>query len=167
MAALTKADRDRARERAAHAALLSFHRRIHVHYTQGERRWNGISARKNARQGEFPFFADCSAFTTWCLWNGLFLPYRKPDVVNGLAWRRGFTGTQIRHGRKIKARAMMAGDLVFYASSGRVPTHVAICVGRKGDRPYVISHGSESGPLFLRWDYRRVIEVRRYIHDGV
>ena len=167
MAKLTKAERDRARDRAAQAALLSFHRRIHVHYTQGARRWNGISARKNARQGEFPFFADCSAFTTWCLWNGLFLPHRKLDVVNGLAWRHGFTGTQIRHGIKIKAGALMAGDLVFYASRGSTPTHVAICVGRKNHKPYVISHGQESGPLFLPFDYRRRVQCRRYIHDGV
>ena len=62
---------------------------------------------------------------------------------------------------------MLPGDLVFYASRGTTPTHVAICVGHKQGRPYVISHGSESGPLFLPYGYRRVVQIRRYVHDGV
>ena len=62
---------------------------------------------------------------------------------------------------------MLPGDLVFYAGSGSTPTHVAIMVGRKQGRPYVISHGNEAGPLFLRWNYRRHVQLRRYVHDGV
>ena len=57
--------------------------------------------------GQTPWTADCSAFTTWCLWNGLYVAYGKPDVVNGLHWDDGFTGTQIQHGRKTTAGGMM------------------------------------------------------------
>jgi len=167
MAKLTSEQRQRARRRAVNAALLAYRNRSRVHYTQGSRRWRGIDARRNAAQGEFPAYADCSAFTTWCLWNGLHLGYNKPDVVNGYRWRAGFTGTQIRHGRRITVGEMMEGDLVFYATYGYIPTHVAICVGRRYGRAYVISHGNESGPLFLPYSYRRLIQVRRYIHDGV
>ena len=167
MAKLTRAQRERARARAANAALLGYRNRARVRYTQGAARWSGIKGRRNARQGEFPFYADCSAFATWCLWNALFIPYRKRDVVNGAAWKAGFTGTQIAHGRRVKAGALMAGDLVFYAARGTTPTHVAICVGRRNRKAMVVSHGSDSGPLYLPWDYRRVVQCRRYIHDGV
>ena len=167
MAKLTERQRRRARERAASAALLGYRNRGRVHYTQGSARWSGIKGKRNSRQGEYPFQADCSAYVTWCLWNALYLPHHKPDVVNGAAWRAGFTGTQVSHGRGIKATQMLAGDLVFYASSGRTPTHVAICVGERGGRKMVVSHGSESGPLYVPWNYRRVVQCRRYIHDGV
>jgi cell wall-associated NlpC family hydrolase len=59
------------------------------------------------------------------------------------------------------------GDLVFYAKSGSTPSHVAIVVGRREGRPMVVSHGSESGPLYLPWDYRRVVQARRYITTAI
>jgi cell wall-associated NlpC family hydrolase len=168
MAKLTSAQRRLARNRAVEAALLGYRKRERVHYTQGAARWSGIKGKRSSAQGEFPFHADCSAYVTWCLWNALYLMYRKPDVVNGAGWRGGFTGTQVEHGRRIRASAaMLPGDLVFYANRGFTPTHVAICVGRKAGRPMVVSHGSESGPLFLPFDYRRRIQMRRYIHDGI
>ena len=169
MAKLSSTQRKRARWRAAQAALLGYRNREHVHYTQGSARWSGIRDRKSAFQGEFPSSADCSGYTTWALWNGLYLAYRKPDIVNGCGWLAGFTGTQIRHGRKVDGAArMLRGDLVFYATSGETPTHVAICVGRnRDDKPMVVSHGSEAGPLYLPFSYRRHIEIRRYVHDGI
>ena len=169
MAKLTKAQRTRARKRAVQAALLGYHNRSRIHYSQnGSLRWYGIDRHRNASQGEYPRTADCSGFTTWCLWQGLYLAYDKPDVVNGYHWRAGYTGTQIEHGRRVTAGGMLRGDLVFYASRGSIPTHVAICVGRRSDgRKMVISHGSESGPLYLPYDYRRVVQIRRHIHDGV
>ena len=169
MAKLSRAQRERARKRAADAALLGYRNRGRVHYTQGSARWSGISGRRNSRQGEYPYNADCSSYVTWALWNALYLPHKKRDVVNGAAWKAGFTGTQIRHGRKVRAGELLPGDLVFYANSGSTPTHVAIVVGRRGNKPMVVSHGSESGPLFVPYDYRRRTPggYRRYIHDGV
>ena len=147
--------------------MLGYRNRARVHYTQGARRWSGITDGRNSARGQFPAYADCSAFTTWALWNGLYLLYREPDQVNGLGWNYGFTGTQIAHGRRVAPSKMTHGDLVFYASSGQTPTHVAICVGRKQGRPMVVSHGSESGPLYLPWNYRRHVQVRRHIHSDV
>lgn len=167
MARLTRSQRVHARNAAAGAALLAWRHRGNVHYTQGSRRWSGITGTDNAALGQYPNWADCSAFATWCLWNGLYLPFHKRDVVNGLEWKYGFTGTQIKHGRRITGSQLRRGDLVFYATRGETPTHVAVCVGRKDGRPMVVSHGSEAGPLYLRWNYRRVIQCRRYVHDGV
>ena len=170
MPRLTERQRKRARNLAAQAALLGWRNRTAIHYTQGSRRWEGIDHRRDARKGQFPNYADCSAYATWCLWNGLLLPFGKPDVVNGAHWRAGFTGTQIRHGRAVAWTAeMRKGDLVFYANSGHTPTHVAIMVGRqpRNGTPMVISHGGESGPLYLPYNYRRIVQVRRYIHNGI
>ncbi len=109
---------------------------------------------------EFPNFADCSSFVTWCLWNGLFLRYGLPDTVNGQDWKAGFTGTLLDHGRRIlEPGKALRGDLVFYDD----PTHVTIIVARVNGKPRVISHGSEVGPLNREFDYRPVIQIRRYI----
>ena len=166
MAKLTRAQRKRARSRAAQAALLARSHKGSVHYTQGAARWSGIARRRNSARGDYPTAADCSAFATWCLWNALYLTYGEPDTVNGARWQGGFTGTQIAHGRRIAPSKMLAGDLVFYGS-GSTPTHVAICVGKRDGKTMVVSHGSEAGPLYLPWNYRRVIQCRRYIHTGI
>ena len=130
MAKLSRAQRIRARDRAAQAALLGLRNRGAIHYTQGPARWTGIARRRNSAKGQFPAYADCSAFTTWCLWNALYLTYGEPDHVNGARWQGGFTGTQIAHGRRFAPSKLLPGDLVFYASSGSRPTHVAIVVGK-------------------------------------
>jgi hypothetical protein len=172
MAKLTRDERKRARNLAAKAALLGYRNRGSIHYTQGQMRWSGISGHRDARLGQFPAYADCSAYATWCLWNGLFLPYEEPDCVNALFWRYGNTGSMIRQGRAIKwSGSMRKGDCVFYAYRGTTPTHVAIMVGRQPDHskgtPMVVSHGSESGPLYLPYNYRRIVQVRRFVYDGV
>lgn len=167
MAKLSRKQLYRARRLAAQAALLGYRNRSRIGYTQGSRRWDGIARKRDARKGQHPATADCSAYATWALWNALSLVYGQSDVVNRCKWAYGYTGTQIKHGRRITgAKDMRMGDLVFYANSGSTPTHVAIMVGRKPEKtgkPYVVSHGSSSGPLFLPWDYRRVVQVRRYI----
>jgi hypothetical protein len=48
--------------------------------------------------------------------------------------------------------------------SGTSPSHVTIVVGRQQGVPMVVSHGSEPGPFFVRYDYRSdVMQIRRYI----
>jgi hypothetical protein len=161
---LDKAQRIRCRDRACQAAWLLYNHRGAVHYTQGARRWEGIRSGRNARKGQFPAYCDCSSSSTWYLWNGLYLGFGMGDVVNGLGWRAGFTGTLRKHGKVVKDHDnILRCDLVLY---GKPPngSHVAMVVSFKGSRPYVISHGSEAGPLFLPYDYRSdVLEVRRYI----
>ena len=88
------------------------------------------------------------------------------DVVNGAAWKSGYTGTQLDHGERIDGRFKpQRADLVLYGT-GYPGHHVAIVIGRrKADgKLMVVSHGSEGGPYFLPFDYRSdVMQLRRYI----
>lgn len=151
--------RIRARDLAIQAAALALRNRDVVHYTEGGQRWEGIDKHLKAWAGHFPRHADCSAFATWCLWNGLD-HYGYPDTINGARWRMGYTGTQLEHGTRITSEHdILRGDLAIYGS-GFPGKHVAICIGGG----MVISHGSEPGPFKLPLHYRAdLMEVRRYI----
>ncbi len=154
---LTKAQRIGARDRAMRAAALGVLHNAHISYTQGQDRWDGIRRRCRASKGQFPHSADCSSFTTWCLWDALLL-YDAPDIINGSSWTAGYTGTQLQHGKRVTG-AVMRGDLAIYGT-GAPGEHVAICIGND----LVISHGSQAGPMKLKLHYRRdLMEVRRYI----
>jgi cell wall-associated NlpC family hydrolase len=153
-----------ARERVVRAAMLGVKHRDQIHYTQGGRRWEGIARGLRAYRGQFPRWADCSSFATWCLWDALGGLGAGPDTVNGAAWRGGYTGTQIRHGHEVPIGAAREGDLAFYGTSRGNINHVTIVVapGR------VVSHGQESGPSLLAIDYHRgsfggLKFVRRYL----
>jgi hypothetical protein len=139
------------------AAVLGLHHAPAIHYTQDERRWQGIDRHRVASSGEFPNYADCSAFATWCLWNGLRAHLGHSDVVNGERWEGGFTGTLLEHGRPVDAPA--PGDLAIYGS-GFPGEHTAVYTGGG----FVVSHGSEAGPLLLHLHYRGdLMQIRRYI----
>lgn len=162
---LSKCERAIARDRAVHAMRLVLQHAAEVHYTQGPERWEGIAKQRVARKGEFPRHGDCSSTTSWALYNGLALPFHLGDVVNGMHWKAGFTGTQAQHGRQVMhLKNVLPADLVLYGSA---PTfeHVAMIVGRRSDgKPLVISHGSEAGPFLLPFDYRSDhAAIRRYI----
>lgn len=150
--------RKKARSLAKAAALLGVRHEPEIHYTQSAKRWDGIDRGLKAYKGDFPVFADCSAFTTWCLWNGL-SHYGVRDVVNGTDWRSGYTGTQKSHGKVVRLRInWQAGDLIHYGPG--TGAHVVIYIG--GGK--VVSHGSEGGPMILDWNYRPdYVETRRYI----
>jgi cell wall-associated NlpC family hydrolase len=146
-----------ARDMAAEAAVLALRNAPVVHYTQTARRWDGIAKHLKAWRGEFPHYADCSAFVTWCLWNGLD-HYGVGDVVNHERWQAGFTGTMLEHGQKLD-RPWDRGDAVIYGT-GFPGEHTAIYIGGG----LVISHGSEAGPFKLPVHYRPdVMAYRRYI----
>ena len=169
---LTKTQRKAARRLSAEAALLAYHNRWSVHYTQGWRRWDGIRLHKDASKGQYPNYVDCSAFATWCLWNGLKLKYGQPDTVNHANWQAGYTGTLMAYGKRIgiltAKRDMLTADVVLYGYYGIKPTHAAICVGRSSSgMPMVVSHGTESGPYYLPYNYRRIVGIRRYIYKGI
>ena len=167
MAAVSGLDRDQraeARQATVEAALLGLNNISEVHYTQDSRRWEGIGNGRVAAKGKFPHHSDCSSFATWCLWNGLNLGFDVDDVVNGLDWSAGYTGTLLQNGKQVKrVENVRQGDLVLYG--GEWPgSHVAIVVGRQDGVPMVVSHGSEEGPFFVRYDYRSdVMQFRRYI----
>jgi cell wall-associated NlpC family hydrolase len=154
---LNKHQRGVAKKLVMQAAWLAYRHRGAVHYTQGGMRWQGIRSHLIARNGHYPNWADCSSYTTWCLWNGL-RHYGVRDVVNGLNWNAGYTGTQLNHGVRATGR-LLQGDLVIYGRS--FPGHhVAIYVGNG----MVLSHGQEAGPLYLPYRYRSdILSIRRYI----
>lgn len=79
--------------------------------------------------------------------------------MNGQNWKAGYTGTMRDHGKRIVNTPgdILRGDCVIYSG------HVAIVVGWKNRVPMVVSHGSEGGPYYVRWNYRRPLQVRRYI----
>jgi hypothetical protein len=156
---LSDTHRIRARDLAMEGAFLALAHRSEVHYTQGSRRWQGIAGDLKAWKGEFPHYADCSSFATWCLWLGLD-HYDVRDVVNGAAWKAGYTGTILQHGKRVLHLENVArGDLAIYGR-GWPGSHVAICIGGG----LVISHGSEAGPFKLPLHYRPdLLQIRRYI----
>lgn len=145
------------RRRIKRAAMLGYRKRGSIHYTQGVSRWSGIRLKRRSSKGQYPVWADCSSYVTWCYWDAT-AQYKIRDFVNGQNWKAGFTGTQVRYGKRIKKPALV-GDLVFYGGTSLTPAHVAIYVG--GGK--VISHGSEAGPQYLKWNYRSVNQVRRYL----
>lgn len=156
---ITPAERGYERSYAVQAAVVALNNRAAVHYTQGPRRWDGINRGLLAARGQYPSYADCSSFVTWCLWNGMRLHHR-PDTVNGQNWHAGYTGTLLKHGTHVTGeKNILPGDLALYGN-GWPGKHVAICIGGG----LVISHGSEPGPYKLALHYRNdVMEIRRYI----
>jgi hypothetical protein len=158
-----------ARRLAVNAAHLALDHKPDVHYTQGALRWQGINQNLKAWKKQYPHYADCSAFATWCIWNGL-SHYGVRDTVNGQAWKGGYTGTMLDHGRRVvELKLVRRGDCVIYGSPGSDGAHTAIVVGwsappSKGGHPMVISHGSEAGPFYVPYNYRSdVMGIRRYI----
>ena len=164
---LSRRKKREARRKTVRAAVVAFENRENVHYTQGAARWSGIDNYRRAYKGQYPNYADCSAFTTWCFWDGCkeyindgLMPGRDGDFVNNLWWKYGFTGTQIQNGFRVGLDDLKLADLIFYGRDGNGnPTHVAIYVGDGK----VISHGSEGGPYLLYYNYRFINQARRYI----
>jgi hypothetical protein len=162
---LSRDQRVRCRDRVVQAAKLGLANKEQVHYTEDlDLRWDGIRNHCNAAHGQFPVHADCSAFATWCLWNGLHLRHGLDDIVNGESWNAGYTGSMLQHGRGVRLPAnALRGDCVFYGS-GWPGAHVAVVIHIFDGVPMVISHGSEPGPYYLPYNYRPdVYQLRRYI----
>jgi len=155
---LTLPQRVRARRLAVNSMKVLLKNAPAVHYSQRPDRFSGIAQHKRAYKGQFPATCDCSSSTTWALWDAT-RKYKLGDFVNGAGWKAGYTGTQQNHGKRVTGRKL-PGDLVFYGNQGGgVAEHVAMYVGSG----LVISQGSERGPFLLRFDYRPVAEVRRYL----
>jgi cell wall-associated NlpC family hydrolase len=90
-----------------------------------------------------PLTTDCSGFATLC-----YFVAGAPDP-NGLDYNgAGWTGTMLRHMETVEPGEARRGDLVVWgAYPGR---HVAILLER-GDDPLLCSHGSERGPVAIRY----------------
>lgn len=154
---LSERHRKEAVNGALQAAIVGLKHAYAQHYTQGELRWQGIDRHRDASKGHYPNYSDCSAFVTWCYWNGLFLRGHHSDIVNGQNWRAGYTGTMLNHGHAVSSP--LPGDAIIYGPSWP-GEHTAIYTGNG----LVVSHGGDPGPLLLPWRYRGdVLSIRRYI----
>jgi hypothetical protein len=162
---LSKANRAKARKIATDAAWLAYSHRNVISYTQGKSRWDGIDTTDYSEKNQYPRQADCSSFATWCLWNGLYVKFGVRDTVNGAAWKAGYTGTMLKHGKQVQhLENVLPGDCAIYGIPGTTGKHTAIVVGKKNGKIMVISHGSQSGPYYLPYNYRSdLICFRRYI----
>ena len=157
---LTKKQLAAARNRAIVAAQTGLKNAAALHYSEGSDRWQGIQ--NHDIPPKFPTEADCSSFVTWCLWNAL-NPLGIKDVVNGSGWKAGYTGTLLKHGKKIDIHSAIPGDVIIYGAPGSTGAHTVIVV-TAGPNPTVISNGSEAAPLHLPWNYRPdFLSCRRYI----
>jgi cell wall-associated NlpC family hydrolase len=113
-----------------------------IAYSQGGNRLAAL-----ATPGRLPLATDCSAFVTLCYsWaaapNPNFVgPYRMDAG--------GFTGTMLTRCKRIPRGAARPGDLVVWTppSTGQ---HVGVIVSTGVD-PLLVSHGSDSGPLEIRF----------------
>lgn len=158
---LSAEHRAKAKSLAIAAARLGLEHAPAIHYSQGASRWDWFKRKMKAYLGQFPTKLDCSAFVTWCEWNGL-EHFGVRDTVNGTNWSGGgFTGTMIEHGKTVQHEASIQwGDAAIYGASPSSTEHTAICVGGG----MVISHGSEAGPFLLPLHYRPdLLVVKRYV----
>lgn len=139
--------------RALAAFDLAYRHRGEVHYTMGGSRWQGIHTGLRADKGQFPRYADCSSIFTWCYWQTL---GHGPDVVNGLTWGAGYTGTLLSHGRRLDRP--QPGCAIIY---GHHWPGVHVAMYDKNGMCY--SHGSERGPLYVNYRYRSdILAIRAY-----
>lgn len=154
----------KARTLAVRACRFALARKAGMNYTQGPRRWQGISEHLvpwGSRPNR-PAYADCSSSSTWVLWAVLAHHFGlKPDIVNGQSWKAGYTGTMISRGVRVKHRVnWRRGDLIFYGDPFGRTGHVVVYLGRGR----VFSFGSQGGPYELPWNYRSDFHsCRRYI----
>lgn len=136
-------------KRGVAAALLSVRHRSVIHYTQGPLRNIGIRGH-GLWPPNYPHYADCSMHDTW-----VYFVAGAPDPNRRGYDGYGYTGTQ-QHGRWVSYSSAPVLALVFY---GHPVGHVATIVVHGA---WVVSHGSEAGPLLLRVNYRTVTSA--YVH---
>ena len=135
---------DTIRRRIAKAAHTGYVNRDEVHYTQvAGARMEGITDQR--RPPDFPRSADCSSFAIWCYWAA-----GAPDP-NGTDYHGGWSGSLLQKGKEVEIDEAEMGDIAFYGPSHSDIGHVTVYVGNGK----CVSHGQESGPLFLDLDYDR------------
>ena len=90
-----------------------------------------------------PLATDCSGFATLC-----YFLAGAPDP-NGLDYSgRGYTGTLLRNLPRVPHGGVQPGDLVVW---GRYPGRHCAVVLEAGEDPLLASHGSEQGPVEIRF----------------
>lgn len=138
------------RQKIVATAMHGYNNRYSIHYTQSWLRMSGVKGR--LRPPAFGRYEDCSSFATWCYWVA---GVSDPNQLGYNGY--GYTGTLADHGTRISTASMKPGDLVFYGSYPHSHVTVYIGAGR------CVSHGNESGPSILPYNYRSINSVRSYL----
>jgi cell wall-associated NlpC family hydrolase len=159
---LSEEHRAHARELIVKACGKMVDNKNKITYSQGADRWEGIRKGLSITRGLYPTHCDCSSTHTWLMWDSMHRNYGVRDLVNGMNWLAGYTGTMYTRGKGVKHdENLKVGDAIFYGDQGGgIPKHVATYLG--GGK--VFSHGSQGGPYILDIDYRPDRRMsRRYI----
>jgi cell wall-associated NlpC family hydrolase len=133
---------DKIRAKIVEWALWGVANKDRIAYSQGTSRLAALD-----KPGTLPLATDCSAFSTLCYawakapnpnWPG---PYK--------AEMGGYTGTMLNHCKHVPQSAAKPGDLVVWTPPA-TGQHVAM-VAATGPDPWLVSHGSDSGPSKIRF----------------
>jgi lysozyme family protein len=143
------------RKRIVEWALWGCRNSGQIGYSQdGAVRLSGLES-----AGRLPLATDCSAFATLCYcWSGAPNPNAGGPYDPG---QLAYTGSMLRHLRRIPRRAARPGDLVVW-SPPSMGQHVCIVVSNGRD-PMLVSHGDSSGPKRLRFSSEDAYQ-RRHGH---
>jgi lysozyme family protein len=122
-----------------------------IAYSQGNTRLAALET-----PGALPLATDCSAFATLCFsWAGAPNPNADgPYDATGT----NYTGSMLDRCRHIPASAAKPGDLVVWTPP-RTGSHVCLVVATGAD-PMLVSHGSDAGPLKLRFSVEDAYQRR-------
>jgi Putative peptidoglycan binding domain len=146
-------DEKRIRERIVEWALWGCKNRARIGYSQD----GGIRLSGLRTPGRLPLETDCSAFATLCYcWSGAPNPNASGPYD---ASQPAYTGSMLRHLRRIPLSAVQPADLVVWSppSTGH---HVCIVVST-GHDPMLVSHGDPSGPKRVRFSAEHRYQRRR------
>jgi lysozyme family protein len=133
---------DKIRAKIVEWALWGVANNARIAYSRGQTRLAALGT-----PGTLPLATDCSAFSTLCYsWAKAPNP-NCPGAYNAAAG--GYTGTMLKQCKHVPQSAAKPGDLVVWTPPG-TGQHVAMLVST-GPDPWLVSHGSDSGPKKLRF----------------
>ena len=114
-----------------------------IAYTQN----GNVRLSQLGKNASLPLATDCSGFATLCYsWAGA----PNPNAAGKYDARaEAYTGSMLKHMRRIPKAAAKPGDLVIWTPPS-VGQHVCIVV-QGGADPLLVSHGDDSGPKKLRF----------------
>lgn len=133
---------DGMRKQIVKLALWGVKNNGRISYTQGAARLDALRTSE-----ALPLATDCSAFVTLCYsWANA----PNPNATGAYSPRQtAYTGSMLTHCRHIPRNAAKPGDLVVW-SPPQDGHHVCVVV-EAGPDPWLVSHGSDDGPLRLRF----------------
>jgi lysozyme family protein len=145
------ATEDPIRAKIVEWALWGVTNTARIAYSQGGSRLAALDT-----PGALPLATDCSAFATLCYaWAGAPNPNADgPYDARGM----NYTGSMLGHCRQISARAAKPGDLVVWTPP-HTGSHVCLLV-ETGRDPMLVSHGSDAGPLKIRFSVEDAFQRR-------